>query len=161
MKSYVSTILISSLVGGIINSIIPQKSKLKKYVLFIVTLVCSLVLIQPISTILSSAKEIKDAASSFFNSISLQDQINSTNDIIISTSKDRIEKGIKDLVIDKYNFPENEVLVEIILNEETIDAIKIEKILVFISGKSSWSDADAIEKYLKNIVSSEVEVKRR
>lgn len=161
MKNFAFTALTASLVGGIINSLVSKKSKVKKYVFFLVTIVCTLSLLQPLITVLSSASELKDAVSSFFEGVLIQDKIDSTNDIIINTSKARIENGIKDLVIDKYKFSENEVAVEIILNQDKIDEIKIEKIYVYISGKASWSDAESIERYLSNMVSSEIEVKRR
>ena len=161
MKNFAFTVLTASLVGGIINSLVSKKSKVKKYVFFLVTIVCTLSLLQPLITVLSSASELKDAVSSFFEGVLIQDKIDSTNDIIINTSKARIENGIKDLVIDKYKFSENEVAVEIILNQDKIDEIKIEKIYVYISGKASWSDSESIERYLSNMVSSEIEVKRR
>lgn len=161
MKNFAFTVLTASLVGGIINSLVSKKSKVKKYVFFLVTIVCTLSLLQPLITVLSSASELKDAVSSFFEGVLIQDKIDSTNEIIINTSKARIENGIKDLVIDKYKFSENEVAVEIILNQDKIDEIKIEKIYVYICGKASWSDAESIERYLSNMVSSEIEVKRR
>lgn len=161
MKSFAFTVLTASLVGGIINSLVSKKSKVKKYVLFLVTIVCTLSLLQPLIAVLTSVSELKSTVSSFFEGVFIQDKIDSTNDIIIGTSKARIEKGIKDLVIDKYKFDKNEVSVEIILNQDEIDEIKIEKIYVYITGKASWSDADAIEKYLCNMVSSEIEVKRK
>ena len=161
MKNFAFTILSASLVGGIINSLVSQKSKVKKYVLFLVTIVCTLSMLQPLITVLSSAADLKSTVASFFEDFFVQDKIDSTNDIIINTSKSRIENGIKDLVIDKYKFDENEVSVEIILNQEDINEIKIEKIYVYITGKASWSDTEVIEKFLSNMVSSEIEVKRK
>lgn len=161
MKGFTFTLLTASIVGGIINTIISKKSKLKKYVSFIVTLVCTLSLLQPISQIFDSVSELKNSVAGFFESNIISSNINSTNEAIINTSKEKIENGIKELVIQKYKFPENEVAVEIILDDSKIDAIKIEKIYVYISGKSSWSDADTIKNYLSSILSSDIYVKRR
>ena len=161
MKGFSFTILTASLVGGIINSLVSKNSKLKKYVLFIVTLVCTLSIISPISAVLTNVSDFKKSVEDFFESTIIQNKINLSNEIIIKESKERIESGIKDLLIQKYKFDENEVSVEIILDKKQIDNIKIEKIYVYISGKASWSNADEIKKYLENTVGSEFIVKRR
>ena len=161
MTIFTFTIITASVVGGIINSLISQRSKLKKYVSFLVTIVCTLSLLQPITEILSSTAKLKESATEFFSSITVQDKINVTNEIIVNTSKSKIESGIKELVTDKFKLESDEVSVEIILNEENIEAIKIEKICVYITGKSSWSDTDKIKDYLKSIIDTEILVKRR
>ena len=161
MKNFAFSILCASIVGGILSSLVSKKSKLKKYISFVVTLVCVLSLIQPIITVVKSATELKNTVSSFFDAVTLENKINATNDIIISTSKQRIETGIKDLVTQKYKFNPDEVNVEIILNENDINAIKIDKIFVYITGKASWSDTETIENYLENMVGNEIIVKRR
>ena len=161
MKLFTITIITASVVGGIVNSLVCDHSKLKKYVSFLVTIVCTLSLCQPIIEILTSGAKLKDAATEYFESITLQDKINVSNDIIISASKSKIESGIKELIVDKFNLDSGEVSVDIILNEENVESIKIEKIYVYITGKSSWSDSDKIKDYLKDIIDTEILVKRR
>lgn len=161
MKNFGITILASSLVGGIINSLVSKNSKLKKYVLFVVTLVCTLTLISPISSILGDASKLRSSVENFFKGTYTQDKIDAANDLIISTSKQRIEKGIKDLIIQRYKFDSNEVDVDIILNEDEIDSINIEKIHVNISGKAAWSDLENIKRYLEDILSGEITINRR
>ena len=103
MKLFTITIITASVVGGIVNSLVCDHSKLKKYVSFLVTIVCTLSLCQPIIEILTSGAKLKDAATEYFESITLQDKINVSNDIIISASKSKIESGIKELIVDKFN----------------------------------------------------------
>ena len=161
MKLFTVTIVAASVVGGIINSLISARSKLKKYVSFLVTLVCTLSLLQPITEILTSTSKLKETVTEFFTSVTIQDKISASNDLIVNTSKTKIENGINELVCDKFKLESDEVTVEIILNEENVEAIKIEKIYVYITGKSSWSDTDKIKDYLKDIIDTEILVKRR
>ena len=111
MKLFTITIITASVVGGIVNSLVPDHSKLKKYVSFLVTIVCTLSLCQPIIEILTSGAKLNDAATEYFESITLQDKINVSNDIIISASKSKIESGIKELIVDKFNLDSGEISV--------------------------------------------------
>lgn len=161
MKAYINTILTVSLVGGIINSLAPTKSGIKKYVNYIVCIVCILCLISPFTSFLSNTKKFKDTISSFVENIFVIEDINNANSLIINSSKEKVSQGIKQVIIEKYNFDENEVIVDLVLNTEQIDAIKIERVCITLTGKASWSDAKAIKEYLNNLIGAEVEVKRK
>ena len=161
IKSYLNTILTVSLVGGIINALAPNGSGIKKYVGYIISLACILTIISPLSSVVSTTSSLKESVSSFVDKIFVSDDINNANDLIINSGKESVENGIKEAIITKYGFDNNDVIVELILNQEEIDQIKIKSVLVTLTGKASWSDAKPIKEYLNNLIGTEIEVKRK
>ena len=161
MKMYINTILTVSLVGGIINTLAPSKSGLKKYVNYITSIVCVLCLISPLTTLLSNTSSLKESINNFVDKIFVVENIDSANSLIVNSSKEKIEEGIKEAIIQKYGFNENEVIVDLILDTNKIDAIKIECVNVTLTGKASWSDTKTVKDYLNNLIGTEIEVKRR
>lgn len=161
MNSYINTILSVSVVGGIINSIAPTKSNFKKYISYIVGLVCVLCLISPLSTFILNTQGLKESINNFTNNIFIRDEIENANSLIVNTSKDHICNGIKQTLLDKYGFDENEILVELDIDTSNIEAIKIDCVNITLTGKASWSDAKRIEEYLNNLIGTEIEVKRK
>ncbi len=161
MNTYINTILTVSVVGGIINSIVPTKSKLKKYISYIVGLVCVLCLISPLSSLIINTAGLKQSINDFTHNIFIKEDIEHTNSLIINTGTEHVCSGIKEIIIDKYGFDENEVIVELVLDKTNINAIKINCVNVTLTGKASWSDAKTIEKYLNDLIGTKIEVKRR
>ncbi len=68
MNGYIITLLVISFVGGIINSILPDGG-LKKYVKYIISLVCVISLVSPLTSIALNAASIKDGVTSFIDEI--------------------------------------------------------------------------------------------
>ena len=160
MNGYIITLLVISFVGGIINSILPNGG-LKKYVKYIISLVCVISLVSPLSSIVLNASSIKDGVTSFVDKIIINDKVEISNSLILNTSAEKISEGIKDTIINKYNFEEKEVFVDVIFNKKNNAAITIDKIEVSLTGKASWSDCERIEEYLKSLTGCNISVKRR
>ena len=160
MNGYVLTILVVSFIGGIFNTLIPDGS-IKKYVKYVVSLVCVISLVSPITALVLNATNIKSNISNYFDKIIVDEKINATNSLILSTTKEKISEGIKKTTIEKYKFDENEVFVSVEFNEENSSAISIKEICVILTGKSSWTDCEAVEKYLNNLIGANITVKRR
>ena len=161
MNKYINTILTVSIVGGIINSIAPGKLIIKKYVGYIVSLVCILCLISPLINILVNTNNIKEGIKNFTSSIFLKEELQNSNSLIINTGTDYICDGIKQVIIDKYGFDEKDIDIELVLDKTNTEALKIQCVNVFLTGKASWSDANRIEDYLNDLIGTEIEVKRR
>lgn len=161
MNTYFNTILTVSLVGGIISSFVPERSGLKKYIGYIISLVIILCLVSPLTSILTSTIQFKESINNFLDKISVSEDIEKSNSLIINSSKEKISNGIKEVIIQKYKFDESEVIVDLILDTEEIDSIRVERVLVTLTGKSSWSDVGAVKEYLNNIIGTETEVRRK
>lgn len=160
MNGYIITLLVISFVGGIINSILPCGG-LKKYVKYIISLVCVISLVSPLTSIVLNSSSIKNSVYSFVDKIIINDKVEISNSLILNTSAEKISEGIKDTIINKYNFEEKEVFVDVIFNKENSASVTIEKIEVSLTGKASWSDCERIEEYLKSLTGCNISVKRR
>lgn len=160
MNGYFITLLVVSFVGGIINSILPSGG-LKKYVKYIISLVCVITLVSPLTSIVLNATSIKDGIINFVDNTIIKDKIEISNSLILNTSAEKIGDGIKDTIIDKYGFEEKEVIVDVLFNDENKSSITIEKIEIYLTGKASWSDCTKIEEYLKSLTGCNISVKRR
>ena len=160
MNKYVNGILISSIVGGIINSLAPN-NKIKKYLNYVVSIVCVLCLLSPILPLISNISNLKSSISNYLDNILVSEKTELSNSLIINTGSEKICSGIKEAIIDKYNFDEKEVKVALVIDKENINAVKIKEIIVTLSGKASWSDAKKIEDYLTNLIGTNINVKRR
>lgn len=160
MNGYIITLLVISFVGGIINSILPDGG-LKKYVKYIISLVCVISLVSPLTSIVLNAASIKDGVTSFIDEIIIKDKIEISNSLILDTSAEKINEGIKETIIEKYGFDEKEVFVNVVFNHKNNASITIDKIEVSLTGKSSWSDCERIKEYLKDLTGCNISVKRR
>lgn len=161
MSNYVITILTVAVSGGIINSLVSKDSHLKKYINYIVSLVCVVCLISPIGSVISDLASIKQNINEYVDGIFVSDRIESSNSLIINTSKEKICQGIKETIIDKYKFNSDDIHVQLKLDESNVHALKIDKINVVLTGKASWSDVKTVEDFLKTTIGANVEVKRK
>ena len=115
----------------------------------------------PIFSVIKSTEGIKDNINSFFDEITNNDKLDGLNEIIVNTSTEAVIKGIKNTIIERFDFDENEVFVEIETDKTSIESIKITKIKVILTGKASWSDVETVKEYLANMVGGDVSVTRR
>ena len=118
-------------------------------------------MLSPLTEVIGSASNLKDNIASFFDRITDDEALNGTNEIIVNTGIDAVKKGIKNTLIEKYGFDEKEIIVDIETDTTNIEAIKITKIKIILTGKASWSDVDSVKDYLKNIVGGDISVTRR
>ncbi len=161
MNNYVITILTVAVAGGIVNSLVSKESHLKKYINYIVSLVCVVCLISPIGNVISDIASIKENINDYIDKIFVTENIEISNSLIINTSKEKICEGIKETIIEKYKFDSSDVYVQLTLDESNIQSLKIDKINVTLTGKASWSDVKTVETFLKSTVGPNVEVKRK
>ncbi len=161
MNGYIYTLLIVSVVGGLINSFISSFGSIKKYVSYFIGVLMVICLLSPVISIINNTSELKNNISSFFDKIASEDIINSSNDIIINTGVDAITNGIKNELINRFGFEEKEIIIELEIDKNNIEAIKITKINIILTGKASWSDVDTVKEYLENIIGGNISVTRR
>lgn len=161
MNKYLSTLILISLIGGIVNSLTNSYGNLKKYINYFLSIMMVICMISPFTNALENMNNVKENISSFFNEISNNDTLNGKNEIIINTGTNAIINGIKNTLIEKFEFDEKDIIVELETNTTNLEAIKITKIKITLTGKASWSDVEMVEKYLKNIIGGDISVIRR
>ena len=155
MNAYINSILIVAVIGGVISSLV-SSNKLSKHINYIVGLVSTLILLSPIVSFISNMENIKNTINNFISDTISGEALNNTNSLIVNTGVEKIAEGVKTLVIDKYNFDENDVYVNVITDTTDISSIRITRISITLKNKATWSDAENIEKYVENYVGCDV-----
>ena len=162
MKEYVSTIIFTSMVGSISLSMLSNKdNSLKKHVSFVVGLIYAIVFISPIVSLAENANFLKDNVSNIFSEIIDNDKIDKTNQIIVDSSVENICNGIKEAIISKYGFKNEDVTVGVLVNDKNLQAITIEKIEITLYNNATWYDSDTIKSYVSELVGCSVEISKK
>lgn len=162
MKSYIFSILIISVIGGIASNLLSEHSeKMRKHINFIIGLICAICLISPITSAVSNATDLKNTLTGYIEGIVTNDKINASNSLIINSGVEKVCDSVKESVVNKFKLNENDVIVEAVANTENIQSIYISQINVTLTGKASWSDVDKVKEYLVNLIGCDVTVKRK
>lgn len=161
MKSYIYSLLIMSFIAGIINSYAENLNKTQKYINYFMSIIMIILMISPLTSIISNTEKIKENLNFIIEEITENESIQGTNEIIINSGKEAIIKGIKNILIENYGFNEKEIQIKLEADSSNIEAIKISKITVILTGKASWSDVDKVKEYLSKNIGAEIEVTRR
>lgn len=162
MKGYIYTVLALAIICGIISSIISEANQgTKKYVNFLMGIIMVITIMLPFKNLTYGISNIKDTVNNFFTNLDTQHLIDKSNTVIINSSKENICKGIKNSILSKYGFDENEVKVSLEIDKSEISAIKITAVYIALSGKAAWSDVNDVSKYMENLVGVRVYVTRK
>lgn len=161
MSYFLNSILVLAIASGIVSSILCGSETLKRYISYFLSLIMLVVLLTPLFKIFSSFDSIKEYIKDFSHSIKTEEIIDNSNTLIVNTTSERVCKGIKDLVITKFGFDENDVYITLELDEYDISAIKIRCVNVVLTNKASWSDTDKVKEYLDKTVGCQINVTRR
>ena len=114
MKGYIYTVLALAIICGIISSIISEANQgTKKYVNFLMGIIMVITIMLPFKNLTYGISNIKDTVNNFFTNLDTQHLIDKSNTVIINSSKENICKGIKNSILSKYGFDENEVKVSL------------------------------------------------
>ncbi|MBQ7353008.1 MAG: stage III sporulation protein AF [Clostridia bacterium] len=161
MKIYFTTILTISLVGGIITSLLPEKSNsLKKYVKYVIGLICAITLISPLTSVLGNITKLQSNINDFFDSNFSQKAIDTSNNLVLETGIEKVSIGIKSVLINKFKIDESNIDIDIISDDTDISAIKIAKIIIILKGNATWENSESIRNYLDGLISCDIEIKK-
>ena len=119
------------------------------------------VIIIPFCNITRSISDIKKSLQGLSDSITSGEHLNNSNSIIINTGKEKIADGIKEAIIAKYSFDENDIYVTINTDESNINAIKIISVNIVLTGKASWSNVAQVKEYTENLIGVTANVTRK
>lgn len=162
MDAYVNTLLTVSVICGIVNSFLPSSKKsLKKYVGYVMGLVMALVILSPLASLVGGVGTIKENIKNFTDNLVIEEKTDNANKIIINATEKSICDKMKNMLISKYNFEETDVYVSLETEENASEAITVTKVVVTLTNKASWSDADRVKKYLENMLGCEISVSKR
>lgn len=161
MNTYLNTILTLAIISGIVSTILSSHDKVKKYVSYLLSLIMMLVILTPLFNVFSSFENIKEYINDFYHSIKTEEIIENSNALIVNTSEESVCSGIKEMIISKFAFEENDVYVSLDCDKSDISAIKIRAVNVVLTNKASWSDTDKVTEYLDKMIGCKINVIRR
>ena len=161
MNAYITSLITISIIGGLLSNLVSSFSSIKKYVNYFIGLIAVICMLSPLISLVKNLSFAKEKINDFFDGIANEEIINNSNNLIITTGIDSVKNGIKNTIIEKFDFDENEVIVELETDQNDIEAIKITKVKVTLTGKASWSDVDKVKEYLIDIIGGEISVVRK
>ncbi|MGM9645983.1 MAG: stage III sporulation protein AF [Eubacteriales bacterium] len=162
MDAYVNTLLTVSVICGIINSFLPSSEKsLKKYAGYLMGLVMAVVILSPLSSFVGGIGSVKENIKNFTDNLMIEEKTDNANKIIVNATEKSICDKIKNMLISKYNFEDTDVYVSLETEESNEKIITIKKVVVTLTNKASWSDADRIKSYLENMIGCDVSVSKK
>lgn len=150
MKNYFFTLLIASVLGGII-AVFVSGSNYEKYIKYIASLICVVIILAPLKSFISAPftlpEEYKEATESTIS-------ITEANEAIASLTISGLDTYIKDILFSKFgiNAPSTDIKIDWADN-----CLVINKITVFLANKDSKYQAK-VQKYLTETICDSVEV---
>ena len=161
MNAYFNSILTLAIISGIVGSLLSNHKEIKKYVSYFLSLIMILIIMTPLFNILSSFSKIEEYIEDFYHSIKTEEIIENSNSLIVNTTEKNVCDGIKEMIISKFGFDENDVFVSLNCDKSDINAIKINSVNIILTNKASWSDTDKVKEYLDKMIGCEINVTRR
>lgn len=158
MNTYIITIITISIVGGIVSSLVAKE--LKKHVNFIVGLICAIVLLSPIVSFLNDSIIIKNGIYSLVDSLNLNENLSNRSQYIVNTSIETVSEGIKKEIINRFDFNENDVEVNLNAKQEN-GLTTIDSVTITLQNKASWYEESKVKEYAEELVGCKVIIKKK
>lgn len=160
MKGYLITIITASICVGIYNIIAPSFSGLEKYSKMIGMLVVLCIIISPIKEIINTFDE--DGLESLKDSLIGSDYEDGDyneifNNYLNSFSLDELEKEIKNILLEKFEIPNDEVEM-VIATENENGTLSLSNIQILLSGRSIFKNPYKIEEYFEELLNCSCQV---
>ena len=161
MRSYVISIITVSVISGLLSAMLPNNNGVKKHLNFITGLICTFILLSPVVSIAKNATILTNSIENAINSLDLDDTINKSNSIVIESGSEQISKGVKNAIVSKYKFKEENVIVEIVINDSKIEQITLDSLTVTLLNEATWTDSQEVKEYVEGLVGCPVKISKR
>lgn len=159
MNLYVLTIIITSLIGGIVTSLASSKENgVKKHLNLLIGIISTIVLIAPIVNIVKQTDKLQNGFEKFLSIT--ETEATEANKLIIATSTENICNGIKEAVTKEFNIKASDVEISAQINDESIESVIIESITITLKNNATWNDSDKIKSYVSGLVGCKVVINK-
>lgn len=98
MKSYFLTLLIASVLGGIL-AVLSSGSNFEKYIKYIASLVCVVIIISPLKSFISAPFTLPEADSA---NAETSVPVNKADEVLASVTKNELDSYIKDILFKEF-----------------------------------------------------------
>ena len=150
MRDYFFTILVTSLIGGLVCSL--SDTKFEKPIKYVVSLVCIVLILSPIYSVFSGETELEVS----LPEVSIDEGL--ASDWILTETENMLKKTISEAIFSKYGFFPEKIELEI-ATRDGVDGLVtiIENVKVFIKGEK-MELIDDIRQFLDALLFSKSEV---
>lgn len=154
VRGYIFSLMIVSVCCGVVSILTPDNSSINKYVQFILSLIVTVILLSPISSVLKVFPELID------NGINIDitdDQIEAFDyvDPLITQTLDIISEELKIQIKSKFGVEPEDVLVY--CDSDDIENIIINKALVIYDSENKLLFSDT-QRFVSSLIGQECEV---
>lgn len=125
MKDFFLTLLIASVLGGIL-AVLSSGSGFEKYIKYIASLVCVVIIISPLKSFISSPFTLPDPKNAYAETSML---VNKADEVLASVTKSELESYIKDILFQEFgiNIPLTDIKID-----WTDDCFVITSVVVYL-----------------------------
>jgi len=150
MKNYFLVLLIASVLGGVFT-VLASGSNFDKYVKYIASLICVVIIIAPLKSFISAPFEIPEA---YESNIQTETSSSEVDEVIASETITELDVYIKDIIFSEFGINTPSTNIKIDWKE---DCIIITGVTVFLE-KRDKAFREKVEKYLAETVGKGVSV---
>lgn len=151
MKDYFLTLLIASVLGGVIAVLVSGNS-FEKYIKYIAGLVCVVIIISPLKSFISGPFKLPDE---YNNAVSTEASATGADEVIASVTVLKLDAYIKDILFSKFGIKAHSTDIKI---DWVDNCLIINEVTVFLN-ESDSSRLTEVQKYLDETIDESVVVK--
>ena len=150
MRDYFFTILVTSLIGGLVCSL--SDTKFEKPIKYVVSLVCIVLILSPISSVFSGGTELEVS----LPEVSIDESL--ASDWIVTETENMLKKTVSEAVFSKFGFFPERIELEITSRESENGSVTIVDNVKIYVRKEYASLIDELKQYLDALLFSSSEV---
>ena len=156
MDQYIKTVLICSVITGILDTILPGES-IKRHLRFLSSCIMLLVLLSPLLDLFPSVERIEYGVEDFLAKIEEAEQNGRAEGeaLIQSYGEDAVAAYIKEELEAEFSISDDEI--EVIFEKVDTETL----VHVILRGKASWTDGERVTIFLKEKLNCRVKVTRK
>ena len=154
VKEYIFSLMIVSVCCGVAGMLVPDNSSVNRYVQFIISLIVTVMILTPVSSVIGVLPELIDMGGEL--SLFAEDvETMSHADRIIAETVENISLEVREKLIDKFSVEPADIEIE--CDSSDIENVKIDKITVIYRDNNKFLMSDTI-KYISELFYDECEV---
>lgn len=160
MKSYLITVITASICVGIYNIIAPSFRGIEKYSKMIGMLVILCIIISPIKELINAFDEdgLENLKDSLMDGDYEEGDYNEIfNDYLNSFSLDELKKEIENILLEKFEIPNDEAEITISTENEN-GKLTVSQVQILLSRKSIFKNPYTIEEYFEALLNCSCQV---
>ena len=156
MSAYMSAVLVCAAVTALCAIMAPDNDSISRYIKYISGLVSLAVLLTPLVGVIQSPVPLPQFN---FGTETVGEYDTSIDEAIISEAERSVSKSMRSTLSDYFNINEDDITVDAVLSRDDPADVRLLTATVTLRHRASWTDAGAVESYIKQNYGKDTEVK--